>query len=105
MTDRFPPREQRSALRIPVDCKVKIRTLDFGPSHYGTCSDLSVSGMTLRTSYVPRPGEEFEVFVMPPRQGGSLREPLAARVRVVRCHELARGRLYELGLAIVQILG
>ncbi|WP_083930469.1 PilZ domain-containing protein [Chitiniphilus shinanonensis] len=97
-------REQRSALRVPMNCKVKIRTLDFGPPYYGECIDLSVTGMTIRTSFVPRPDEEFEIFVMPPMSGAGPRDPLSARVRVVRCHEVERGKLYELGLFIVQIL-
>ncbi|HSC78912.1 MAG TPA: PilZ domain-containing protein [Chitinolyticbacter sp.] len=97
----LPKHEQRAALRIPVDCKVKIRTRDHGPSHYGICTDLSVTGMTIRTLFVPRPDEEFEVYVMPPAG----QSPLSARVRVRRCHEIERDKLYELGLAIVEILG
>ncbi|WP_148715207.1 PilZ domain-containing protein [Chitinolyticbacter meiyuanensis] len=97
----LPKQEQRSALRIPIDCKVKIRTLDYGPPHYGVCTDLSVTGMTIRTLFVPRPDEEFEVYVMSPAG----QSPLSARVKVKRCHEIERGKLYELGLAIVEILG
>ncbi|WP_158380813.1 PilZ domain-containing protein [Chitinilyticum litopenaei] len=98
------PQDQRSALRVPVNCKVKLRFPDLGISYYGDCTDLSVQGLTIRTSYVPRPQEEFEVYVMPPAAGGASRQPMAARVRVMRCHEVQRGALYELGLAILDVL-
>ncbi|MGL4604955.1 MAG: PilZ domain-containing protein [Iodobacter sp.] len=94
---------KRAALRIPVQCKVKIRPRDFGPAYYGNCTDLSVSGLTVETSYIPRLGEQFDLFVMPPLDGAGPREPLAVRVRVVRCHQLER-HSYELGLSILKVL-
>ncbi|XZG71632.1 PilZ domain-containing protein [Chitinibacteraceae bacterium HSL-7] len=105
MSRRHPQIEQRAAVRVPVACKAKIRTLDFGPSFYGDCLDLSVTGMTLRSNFVPRPDEEFDVFLMPADTGIGPRTPFAARVRVVRSHELERGTLYEIGLTIVRVLG
>ncbi|KAF0814272.1 hypothetical protein IGB42_01171 [Andreprevotia sp. IGB-42] len=97
--------DQRSAVRIPVKCQARIRTLELGLSYYGDCIDLSVTGMTIRSIFVPRPNEELEVCVMPPRQGGGLAAPLTARVRVVRCHEVEAGSgLYELGLEISEIV-
>ncbi|WP_084187094.1 PilZ domain-containing protein [Andreprevotia chitinilytica] len=96
--------DQRSAVRVPMNCPVKLRTLDFGLSYYGACIDLSVTGLTVRSMFVPRPDEEVEVFVMPPKNGHQQRSPLAMRARVVRCHEVEAGRLYELGLLISEIL-
>ena len=97
-------REQRNARRIPMNCKVKLRFPGSSMPAYGTCTDLSVSGLTIHTSYVPRPDETFEVFVMPPHSGPGPRTPFAARVQVKRCHEVERGKLYELGLAIIEVL-
>jgi hypothetical protein len=95
--------EKRSARRVPVNCEVKLRFRGATPSQYGICTDLSIGGMTVRTSYVPRLEEVFDVLMMPPAVGGS-RKPFAATVRVRRCHELERGKLYELGLEIVEVL-
>ncbi len=99
-----PKPDPRGARRVPVKFQVKIRTWDLGVSHYGECTDLSVGGMTLRTSYVPRPQEEFEVCLLPPRIEGSQVKPFSARVRVMRCHEIERGQLYELGLSIIEVI-
>ncbi|WP_028453300.1 PilZ domain-containing protein [Chitinilyticum aquatile] len=98
------PQDQRSALRVPVSCKVKLRLPDLGMSYYGECTDLSVQGLTVKTNYVPRPQEEFEVYVMPPSAPGSPREPMALHVRVMRCHALQQKEMYELGLSIVTVL-
>ncbi|MBY0443692.1 MAG: PilZ domain-containing protein [Burkholderiales bacterium] len=95
---------QRASLRIPVKCKVKIRPLNYGPAYYGDCTDLSVTGLTVESSYVPRIEEEFDLFVMPPLDGAGPREPLAVRVRVVRCHQVEREQTYELGLLILKVL-
>lgn len=99
-------RDQRSARRVPVSFRAKIKVADGQFSFYGECTDLSVGGMTLRTSYVPRPREEFEVYLLPPRQPGfpGVR-PFSARVRVMRCHEIERNRLYEIGLSTLEVLG
>lgn len=59
--------------------------------------------MTLRTAYVPQPQEEFEVFLLPPKLPGKPVKPFSARVRVMRCHEIERGKLYELGLSIIEV--
>ncbi|WP_373975084.1 PilZ domain-containing protein [Chitinibacter sp. SCUT-21] len=96
-------RDQRGALRVAVNCKVKIRPLDLGLPFYGECTDLSVTGMTVQTSYVPRPHEEFDIYVMPARTEGMKRQPFSARVRVRRSHQLKVTSLYELGLEIVQV--
>lgn len=98
------PQDQRSALRVPVSCKVKLRLPDLGMSYYGECTDLSVQGLTVQTNYVPRPQEELEVYVMPPSSPGGARQPMALHVRVMRCHALPRGELYELGLSILNVL-
>ncbi|AMC33321.1 PilZ domain-containing protein [Iodobacter arcticus] len=95
---------KRDALRIPVKCKVKIRPLDYGPAYYGNCTDLSVSGLTVETNYVPRLDEKFDLFVMPPLDGAGPREPLAVRVKVVRCHQIEQGAIYELGLSILKVI-
>jgi hypothetical protein len=95
--------DQRGALRVAVNCKVKIRPLDLGLPFYGDCIDLSVTGMTVQTSYVPRPDEEFDIYVMPARAGTMRRELFAARVRVRRSHQLKVTSLYELGLEIIQV--
>ena len=96
--------DTRSARRVPVRFKAKICPADFGLTQYGECTDLSVSGMTLRTSYVPQPQEEFEVYLVPPRIENCPVKPFVARVRVVRCHEIEHGQLYELGLLILEVL-
>ncbi|MDK2123445.1 PilZ domain-containing protein [Parachitinimonas caeni] len=98
------PVEQRIDRRIPINCPVKIRTKDLGDPWYGVCTDLSVSGMSIQTSFVPREDEELEVMVIPPQGlNGGTQKPLAALVRVRRCHEIERGRLYEIGLEILSI--
>lgn len=104
MTTGRPRQDQRSARRVPVSIKAKIRTRDFGQIYYGECTDLSVGGMTLQTSYVPRPEEEFDVFLMPPRIAGAPAQPFSARVQVRRCHQIEQGLLYELGLTIIEVL-
>ncbi|MDR3426454.1 MULTISPECIES: PilZ domain-containing protein [Silvimonas] len=96
--------EKRSARRIPINCEVKLRFHDHSPSQYGTCTDLSVGGLTVRTSYVPQLDEVFDIVVMPPPVGGGSRTPFAATVKVRRCHEIERGKEYELGLEITQVL-
>lgn len=104
MTTGRPKQDQRSTRRVPVNIKAKIRTLDFGQIYYGECTDLSVGGMTLQTSYVPRPDETLDVFLMPPRIAGAPAQPFSARVQVRRCHQIEAGLLYELGLTIIEVL-
>ena len=97
-------KDKRNSRRVPIECPTRIRTMDIGPSYYGTCIDLSVNGLTIHTNFVPRPGEELEVTVLPPRAGEIMTPPMMARVRVKRCHELEQGEVYEIGLEIVTIL-
>lgn len=93
--------ENRSALRVPINCKAKIRPQDSDISYYGVCLNLSVDGMQLETDYVPRFGEIFEVHLAPPPGGGF--EPLMATVQVSRCTQLVPGKSYELGVKILTI--
>ncbi|MBM5575133.1 PilZ domain-containing protein [Deefgea sp. CFH1-16] len=95
--------DQRVALRMQVCCKVKIRPLGLGLPFYGECIDLSVTGMTIQTMYVPRPEEEFDIFIMPVQAFDLRNEPFSARVRVKRSHRVAALQLYELGLEIIQV--
>lgn len=95
--------ELRRNRRVPVRFPAKIRTLDFGQVFYGECLDLSVDGMTLQTMYIPRLHEELDVYLMPPRIGAAPAKPFAARVKVMRCHELASHHRYELGLSILEV--
>mgnify|MGYP001558430318 FL=1 len=95
--------DQRGALRMLVKCKVKIRPMDLGMPFYGDCTDLSVTGMTVQTTYVPRPDEEFDIYVMPARTLALASEPFSARVRVKRSHRIEQDGLYELGLEIVMV--
>ncbi|WP_269532419.1 PilZ domain-containing protein [Chitinimonas sp. BJYL2] len=96
--------DKRAALRIPVSCPARIRTADIGPAFYGTCTDLSVTGLTIQSNFVPRHDELLEVTVMPPRTAKQAPVPMVIRARVRRCHELEPGVSYEIGLAIVEIL-
>ncbi|QZA76524.1 PilZ domain-containing protein [Deefgea tanakiae] len=95
--------DQRGALRMQVSYKVKIRPMDLGLPFYGDCTDLSVTGMTVKTSYVPRPEEEFDIFLMPARSHILRSEPFSARVRVKRSHKIEFSTLFELGLEIIQV--
>lgn len=96
--------ELRGALRVPVLFQVRIRASGISASFYGQCTDLSVTGMTVRSNFVPRPSEELEVHAVQPRLGKVAPQVFAARVQVVRCHELEAGQLYELGLSILEVL-
>lgn len=97
-------REQRTARRIPVDCPARIRTMDIGPTYYGSCKDLAVGGMTVHSSFVPRPDEELEITLLPPTANGRKPTPMVVRARVRRCHEVERGKCYEIGLEIMQVV-
>jgi hypothetical protein len=96
--------DQRAARRIPVDCPARIRTRDIGPAFYGTCKDLAVGGLTLHTSFVPRPDEELEVTLLPPASGGRKIPPMIVNARVRRCHEIERDKCYEIGLEIIKVV-
>lgn len=67
------------------------------------CVDISVGGMTLRANYVPGKAEVLIVEVPAPTSGLP-RPPLVARVEVKRCHQISP-ELYEIGGAIVEIIG
>lgn len=97
-------RELRAALRVPVLFQVRIRPQGISASFYGQCTDLSVTGMTVRSSFVPRPGEMLEVHAVQPAVGCERARIFAARAQVMRSHELEAGKLYELGLSIKEIL-
>lgn len=97
--------EQRTGRRVPIACPARIRSRrPEEPAAYGTCTELSVGGMTLQTSFVPLPDEKFEVTIRPPRGPGLTSPPMRALVQVRRCHVLETDRLYELGVQIVHIL-
>jgi hypothetical protein len=97
-------KELRAALRVPVLFQVRIRPEGLSASFYGQCTDLSVTGMTVRSSFVPRPNETLEIHAVQPAVGRERARVFAAKVQVVRCHELEAGTLYELGLCIREIL-
>lgn len=67
------------------------------------CVDISVGGMTLRGNYVPSQGEVLTVEIPAPT-AGLPRPPLVARVEVKRCHQI-EGALYEIGGAIIEVIG
>lgn len=97
-------RDKRTARRIPIACPATLSTLDLGPSYEGTCVDLSVGGLTIHSNFVPRPGEELEVTVLPPTTGNLTPKPMVVRARVRRCHEIDAGLFYEIGLEIIKVL-
>lgn len=97
-------KELRGALRVAVLFQVKIRPETTPGTFYGQCTDLSVTGMTVRTSFVPRPNEILEVHAVQPAVGAGPARLFAARVQVMRCHELEVGKDYELGLRIEEVL-
>jgi hypothetical protein len=97
-------REMRAALRVAVLFQVRIRAEGIPGSFYGQCTDLSVTGMTVQTSFVPQAGEMLEVRAIQPGVGKGAARIFAARVQVMRCHELETGKLYELGLRIEEVL-
>lgn len=97
--------DSRTARRVPIQCPVKILLVEsLGGPFYGSCTDLSVSGMTIQTSYVPRPEEELLVLLRGPSLQGLNNQPFQARVRVKRCHQLDSDKLFELGVEILEVL-
>ncbi|THF54997.1 PilZ domain-containing protein [Pseudothauera rhizosphaerae] len=99
MNDRSAPPERRLDRRIPMSCPAAIH-LPGGDTVEAECVELSVGGMTLRSTYVPGEAEVLRVSVSSPTGAA----PLVARLEVKRCHALGGGR-YEIGGAIVQVLG
>ena len=94
-------RENRASLRVPLNCKVKIKVLGARESHYGICKDLSVDGILIESDYVPRYGQMLDVMVLPPQQGPVV--PLHAIIQVRRCSEIIGSKLYEIGAKIKEI--
>ena len=94
--------ERRRDRRIPLGCKVGIKLAGAAPV-VGTCVELSVGGMTIDSTHVPRMDEVFEIAVLPPEPGGHY-QPLHARVRVRRCHGLAQAGIYAMGVEIVEVI-
>lgn len=99
-------RERRSAVRIPVGCEATIVPPPPYSRQSAVCLDLSVDGMTLKTRYVPRPDEVFDVIVVPPGSGttpGSARK-MHVRVQVRRCQAIAGTGEFSLGVKILHVL-
>jgi hypothetical protein len=97
----LPPHERRSDRRLPMGSAARILFDDADPVD-AECVELSVGGMTLRSSYVPGESELLTVEVSSPA-GGLERPPLVARLRVKRCHMVAPGD-YEIGGEIDRII-
>ncbi len=95
--------ERRRDRRIPLGCKVGIKLEDAAAPVVGTCVELSVGGLTIHSTHIPRMDEVFEIAVLPPEPGGSFL-PLHARVRVRRCHALGQAGLYAMGVEIVEVI-
>jgi hypothetical protein len=100
--DFASPRDRRLDRRIPLGCSAHIRPTE-GGEVAAECVELSVSGMTLRASYVPAKGEVVEVVIAAPSDKME-RPPLVTRLRVTRCHALDSGQ-YEIGGSTIHIVG
>ena len=101
--DYASPRDRRLDRRIPLGCSAYIRPNE-GKEITAECIELSVSGMTLRASYVPAEGEVVEVVVASPSNSKMECPPLVTHLRVTRCHALNSGQ-YEIGGSTVRIVG
>ena len=101
--DHAFPRDRRLDRRIPIGCSAQIRPSE-GEKISAECIELSVSGMTLRASYVPAEGEVIEVEIASPIGDKIKRPPLVTRLRVIRCHALTGGQ-YEIGGSTVHVVG
>ncbi|WP_293763218.1 PilZ domain-containing protein [uncultured Aquitalea sp.] len=97
-----PYNERRRARRLQMGCKARIKSLHTGETHYGECVDLSVDGLSLRSSYVPQYGERLSIIVLAPAIGGLPGKQLEAEVEVRRCNEIQRGLIYEIGARIIE---
>lgn len=102
MNARALPSDRRLDRRIPLGSRARI-LLEHGEVIEAQCIELSVGGMTLQARYVPGEAEVIKVEVAAPT-GGLERPPLIARLQVRRCHCVAAD-LYEIGGAIVEIIG
>jgi len=95
--------ERRRGRRVKVaNCKARMKSLNTGEVFYGDCVDLSVDGLSVRTSFVPQFGERLEVIILSPAVGAIPEKPLVMEAEVCRCNEVERRRLYEIGMTIVQ---
>lgn len=97
-----PPLDRRIHRRLTMGSAARL-VFEGRESMPAECVDISVGGMTLRAAYVPGEAEVLVVEVPAPASGLG-RPPLVARVEVRRCHQLASG-LYEIGGAIIEIIG
>ncbi len=93
--------DRRISRRLAMGCRARIKSLNTGETYYGECTDLSVDGMALRSSFVPQHNERLRVIVLGPSVGGVPGQPLEAEVEVRRCNEIERGKLYEIGTRII----
>lgn len=96
------PRDRRLDRRIPLGCSAHIRPNE-GEEVSAECVELSVSGMTLRASYVPIEGEVVEVVIASPNNKVE-RPPLVTHLRVTRCHPLESGEC-EFGGSTIRVVG
>lgn len=102
MSPRDSHLERRVARRIKMQgCKARIKSLQTGEVHYGECTDLSVDGVAIRTSYVPQFGERLEITMREPAIGKAREKPFVIEAEVRRCNEIEPGRTYEIGMSIV----
>ncbi|MBI3145293.1 MAG: PilZ domain-containing protein [Pseudogulbenkiania sp.] len=98
-----PHHERRGARRLRMGCNARIKSLNTGETHYGECTDLSIDGLALRSSFVPQFGERLLVVVRAPAVGGLPGKPFEAEVEVRRCNEIEHGRIYEIGTRIIEL--
>lgn len=96
-----PYHNHRATRRMSMGCKARIKSLHTGETHYGECTDLSVDGLALRSSYVPQFGERLMVLVLSQAVGG-LTGRFEAEVEVRRCNEVVRNSIYEIGAKIIE---
>lgn len=102
--------ERRRDRRIPVPgggLKAHLITAH-GERFEGSCTQISVGGLTLRSNYVPALHEVVAVQVdQPPALPGGAVRPLRVRLEVRRCEAIDDGAgefRYELGGRIVEVL-
>ena len=86
---------------MKVDCQARIKSLISGEASYGECTHLSVDGLAVRSMFVPQYAERLEVTMMSAEVGAAPGKPFVVEAEVRRCNELERGRLYEIGMVIV----
>lgn len=94
--------ERRRNRRIALGCEARLFVGGRATPLEAVCTELSVGGLTVHASYVPRSGEILEVLVASPRSAIA-RPPLRLRATVRRCQRRESGD-YEIGLEIVEVL-